>query len=315
MSRKRIDPSRQTESGSSNTFKYITGSDFQSLPKREKPLPHDANKEGSKYVLFQLQEHIRHKCALCGKDNIHADVVAFEGSRRTFQCARCYERLVRPRKFQALRVNPFPSLVSWLYYDRNKAPVKAKVTNEAFYASGNRVAQNLVHYDKVSDVPNLPGGLTGGTTVDATPTTNALWPTGPNQSATSDLSHPCLRVWGACKHGSSCRLQGQPRNLCILYLAGLCLEGPQCPHQHISVEGLPRPDDIPSNIPSKASLDYYSWLEQRRTSPNPLLMQIWNNGSLHIPDAREIAAVKEKRNTAELPEDAQALQRALKMLA
>ena len=69
MSRKRPDAHRQSTTTMSE-IPLVSGSQFADLKKRIKPLPNDANANGTTHVLYQLEEHIRHKCIRCNKIGI-----------------------------------------------------------------------------------------------------------------------------------------------------------------------------------------------------------------------------------------------------
>ena len=133
-------------------------------PRREKPLPPDANAHGSTHTLYQLDSHVRFNCSRCGRMGVTADILACDFRANTLQCAKCYERLIRPRQFQPLRVHPFPNMVSWVNYTP-RAAVEDKseqIENqslekppEAFYPSGERLNTNVVSLPGAKHVPRI----------------------------------------------------------------------------------------------------------------------------------------------------------------
>jgi hypothetical protein len=274
----------------------VTAYNIATFEKRVKDLPPDASLEKAPRAKFyQFPDRVVFYCSKCRKDGISSDTLAFDPAHGIFMCVRCFERVVRPRKFRPSRVVPFPSLLSWLNY--KPAPVMTTVSDdvlarpaEAAAPSGARAATEMLGGRNI-DIKALPA-TPMNVTVLGSSSTAELHSAG---SAEDDGSkHPCIRLWGRCTHGETCFFRSAPRELCLGYLMGLCggssvnEEGasasPSCAHHHQSIEGLPAGDAVPrprlrGDLENPDS-DIARWVSRKRNSSNRVEWQLYHNGPL-----------------------------------
>lgn len=283
----------------------VTAYNIATFEKRTKELPPDACLEKApRAIFYQFPDRVTFYCSKCRKDGISSDSLAFDAAHGIFMCTRCFERVVRPRKYRPSRVVPFPSLLSWLNY--KPATVMTSVSEdilarpaEAAAPSGARAATEMLGGARQTDIRALP----------ATPSSITVLGGG---SASSELAlaeredittHPCVRVWGRCAHGETCFFKNAPRDLCIAFLMGLCpgsvavseepdtagadpsaAPHPSCSLHHQRIEGLPAGDVVPrprmagdlENTESELS----RWVSKKRNSANRVEWQLFHNGPL-----------------------------------
>lgn len=275
----------------SSDARRITAYNFSTFEKREKRLPPDAcTDKAPRAKLFQFPDRVVFYCAKCRMDGISADSLAFDAAQNLMICVRCFERIVRPKKYRPSRVVPFPSLLSWL--NHVPASVMKDVSSdvldrpaEAAAPSGRRVATEML------------GG--GSTDIKALPATPALLTTVGGSAGSSGApsalqkalaadgadTHPCLRLWGGCVHGETCLFRNAPRDLCLAYLMGLHpAADPDCQLVHQNVFGLPRPETAPrlrrpGDLETPNS-DIGKWIELKKRSSAKAEWQLFHNGPL-----------------------------------
>ena len=66
----------------------------------------------------------------------------------------------------------------------------------------------------------------------------------PGSRAFSIDTHPCIRLWGACRHATSCIFKNVPSNLCLSWVRGECGVDCGCVHR------------LPSNCPPQVLVIY-----------------------------------------------------------
>jgi len=293
-----------------DTTKRITPHNFSSFEKREKALPPDACVEKApRTKLWQFPGRVIFFCSKCRKDGISAESLAYDPSHQLMICVKCFERIIRPKKFRPSRVVPFPSLLSWLNY--KPATVMTEVSSdvsarpaEAAAPSGNRVATDTLGGGGAADLKALPASASMLTRVAASSTVSKQTTTqgqGSSQySSTDSALHPCLRVWGSCAHGPLCEFREAPRNLCIAHLMGLCAkkssvtegategDANSCPLIHQFVFDLPRASTVAlptSRIAGEERSpvsELFHWIDARKKSKNRAEWQLFNNGPLEV---------------------------------
>ena len=266
---------------------YITARTIGSVPKRRKPLPPDAHTERVPgFKLYQLPDNAEFRCTKCRRDRISDDSLAVDETAGVIMCARCYGREVRPRLYKPTRLVPFPSLLSWLNYEpqavRTEVPADVgQRTAAAAMPSGHRVNVEMIGPSSVAELPRTPMNAQGneldaGTRlqIEANPAASA--------AARAALErrdvHPCVRVFGACAHGSVCFFRNAPYNLSLSFLMGLRDESPT--EECTPVFNLPD-----SRAPARGTAAFDAWVAAKRASANQAEWQLWNQpGAMALVD-------------------------------
>ena len=289
--------------------------------KRLKPLPPDANAEilrtahNGQLKLYQLERRAFFNCAKCRKANVQSDLLAVNYATNSFMCSRCFTKLIRPMSFKPTRLVPFPSLLSWLNFQKPQifdpssssaaGAADEKVSKrfaEAVVPTGDRLATGLaVNGFANNDLRALPSSAMA-TTIGAA----AEDAYGQQAAADSASLHPCGRLWGGagrCAHGAAlCAFAKAPYVQAIEYLMGIATRE-QCVAAGLRVDdvfGLPRANDpmptgayggeeaeggAPLRYPTSAdaadpSTPLGQWVARRKKSLNQPEWQLFNNGPL-----------------------------------
>jgi hypothetical protein len=277
MSKTRAAAPSVTTDAPADSRVYVTASTVQSVPRRRKPLPPDANAAATACKLYQLQSHVEFRCTKCRRDKIVDDSLAVDEASGVLMCARCYARLVKPRLYKPTRLVPFPSLLSWLSYEPAAVAthVPANVAErgaEAAVPSGHRVATEMIAPTSVAQLPTTPMNpigheLDAGSRlqIEANKSTSEL----ARAAVERREVHPCVRVFGRCAHGALCFFRNAPYNLSLSFLMGL--------RDGSSTEDCTPVFDLPSSrAPPRSSADFEQWIAERKNSANQAEWQLWN---------------------------------------
>lgn len=297
----------------------LTFTNLSSLEHRRKPLPPDAESSRAIHTsLYQFRQMVRFGCAKCRRENVESDSVAIDTTSRIMLCTPCFARIVRPRSYRPTRVVPFPSLLSWLEYRPAEAQGVAEDVlerpGEAVAPSGDRIADPLLEGgSRPLPVSRLPANATMvvPTRGAATATAAAVG----NGGGDGDDTHPCLRVWRVCEHGSTCFFRNAPYRLCLAHLMGLCDGGGGCTLLHEPVYDLPptggltRPSALRRGDVEDEEGEWARWIADKKRSANRAEWQLWNNGPVgeliehYVPHEEEETVKAEAEAEAEPEKD------------
>eukprot|EP00758_Cryptobia_borreli_P009228 Tbor_TRINITY_DN5459_c0_g4::TRINITY_DN5459_c0_g4_i2::g.24561::m.24561 len=286
----------QQHTSASVGIRRVTAKSIDTLAKRKKVLPPDANSNATNCKLYQLEEHVLFHCAKCGKDGVKSDCLAVESDRNLLMCVRCFSKLVRPKQFKPTRLVPFPSLLSWLSYQpptvMTSTPTDLSMrAADAVVPSGRRVATGT---SEMTDIRALPSsGMVHSIGKDDAAGQKVL-------RERAEL-HPCIRLWGECFHGALCYYKDAPKPVAIEYLMGICT-AEQAKTQGLIVEkafDLPQTSDpiraivVESRDFSNKDSSIMQWLSRRKQSHNKAEWQLFNNGGNLEELIRQFVYVRE----------------------